>query len=76
MLDFSKRRRPLPTKSSCLTERQGTTAMPLMESSPKCLLIDRDAQPSKHSRRYGLVEGGVVYATNATAATEASRRSL
>jgi hypothetical protein len=39
---------------------------PLKRLSTKRLLIARNAQASKHSRRYVLVEGRLAYAKNAT----------
>ncbi|MGO9750861.1 MAG: hypothetical protein ACLP8S_30900 [Solirubrobacteraceae bacterium] len=50
--------------------------LPLKRLSPWCLLIPRDAESSKHSQRYVLVEGGLAYATNATAPPESLPRSL
>jgi hypothetical protein len=76
LLDSSKRRPPLATKGSGLIEGRETASMPLKQPSPRCLLIARDAQSSKHSQRYGLVEGGLAYATNATAPPESLLRSL
>ncbi len=42
-----------PRRPSCQLIRRGT----------RCVLIARDAQSSKHSQRYVLVEGGLAYAT-------------
>ncbi len=47
LLDFGKRRPPLPTRSSGLIERHETAAMPLKEMSPRRLLNARDARASK-----------------------------
>ncbi|MGO9789773.1 MAG: hypothetical protein ACLP8S_09845 [Solirubrobacteraceae bacterium] len=44
--------------------------------SHKRLLIARDAQSSKHSQRYALVESGLAYTTDAVAPPEALPRSL
>ncbi len=38
--------------------------------SPRCLLIARVAQASKHSQRYVVVKRGLAYATNATSPPE------
>ncbi len=43
-----------------LTDPAGKTTALLKQQSPRCLLIARDAQSSKHSQSYVLVEGGVA----------------
>ncbi len=63
-------------KSSRLESAGETAGLPLKQPSSRCLLSARDAQSSKHPQRYVLVDGGVAYATNATARPEALRRSL
>jgi hypothetical protein len=57
-------------RSSGLIERHETAALPLKRLSPRCLLIALARRGQQARQRYVLVEGGLAYAKNATAAPE------
>ncbi|MGO9788762.1 MAG: hypothetical protein ACLP8S_04290 [Solirubrobacteraceae bacterium] len=48
--ESTKCRPPLPARSSGVTERHETTAMPLKQRSPRRLLIAQDERPSKRTK--------------------------
>jgi hypothetical protein len=55
-----------------MTDSNTSRGKALKRLSPKRLLIIRDAQSSRHSQKYVLVEGGLAYASNPI--VNASRR--